>query len=40
MRVNIVKLAEKGNLMEELGYDAIRAKETVARLVYGLEPLP
>lgn len=40
MEMNIVKLAEKGNLMEELGYDAMKAKETVARLVYGLEPVP
>lgn len=39
MKVNIVKLIENGNLMEELGYDSISAKETVSRLVYGLEPL-
>lgn len=40
MEMNLVKLAGKGNLMKELGYDAMKAKETVARLVHGLEPVP
>lgn len=36
MQVNVVKLVEEGNLMERYGYDAMVAKETIARLVYGV----
>ncbi|ROW03939.1 hypothetical protein VSDG_01044 [Cytospora chrysosperma] len=36
MQVNVVKFVEEGNLMERYGYDAMVAKETIARLVYGV----
>lgn len=37
MKVNVVKLVDKGNRMEVFGYNAIKAKEFIARLVYGVQ---
>jgi hypothetical protein len=36
MEVEITMLIKRGNLIEELGYNAMKAKETVAKLLYGI----